>query len=238
MRLRAPVPDDAPAVLAVLVAREMADLGMADDALGDVLDEWRGSDLDLAEDARAAETPDGGIVAYVVVRRPGTLTAVHPDHEGRGIGTRLLDWDVVRDAVSLHALDARSFAANPGYAAESLREFCEEHLEAHAFDASLSRVAEEGEDIVGFLIARRWEDEAVGYVDLLAVDPDHQGRCLGTALLGSGFAAFASAGLREAQLGVDSNNPRALKVYERAGMRVSFRYDVYERPMAASAGAL
>jgi len=95
MRLRAPVPDDAPAVLAVLVAREMADLGMADDALGDVLDEWRGSDLDLAEDARAAETPDGGIVAYVVVRRPGTLTAVHPDHEGRGIGTRLLDWDAL-----------------------------------------------------------------------------------------------------------------------------------------------
>jgi GNAT superfamily N-acetyltransferase len=138
-----------------------------------VLDEWRGSDLDLAEDARVAETPDGGIVAYVVVRRPGTLTAVHPDHEGRGIGTRLLDWDVVRDAVSLHALDARSFATNPGYAAESLREFCEEHLEAHAFDASLSRVAEEGEDIVGFLIARRWEDEAVGYVDLLAADPDH-----------------------------------------------------------------
>ena len=153
-----------------------------------------------------------------------------------GVGVRTVD--VVRDAVSLHALDAHSFAANPGYAAESLREFCEEHLEAHAFDASLSRVAEEGEDIVGFLIARRWEDEAVGYVDLLAVDPDHQGRGLGTALLESAFAAFASTGLREAQLGVDSNNPRALKVNERAGMRVLFRCDVYERPMAGSAGAV
>jgi mycothiol synthase len=149
-------------------------------------------------------------------------------------GFRLRTVDVGRDAALMHALDARSFAANAGYVAESLREFCEEHLGAHDFDASLSRVAEMGEGIAGFLLARRWSDEEVGYVDLLAVDPDHQGRGLGRALLESAFVAFASAGLREAQLGVDSDNPRALRVYERAGMRVSFRYDVYERPMAPS----
>ena len=296
MRLRPPVPDDAPAVLAVLVACERAYLGVADNTLADVLDEWRSSDLDPAEDARVVESRDGGLVGYAVVRRPGSLAVVHPDHEGRGIGTRLLEWaerrerergreahrqwvaasnagarrlltaagytvarrywrmvrsldglgpeaspppgvrlrtvDVGHDAVSMHALDARSFATNPGYAAETLGEFCEEHLEAHAFDASLSRVAENDEGIVGFLIACRWDDAEVGYVDVLAVDPEHQGRGVGTALLGSAFAAFASTGLREAQLGVDSDNPRALRVYRRAGMRVSFRYDVYERPMA------
>jgi mycothiol synthase len=296
MWLRAPVPDDAPAVLAVLVAREVADLGAPDDTLEDVLDEWRPGELDLAADARVVEAGTGEIVGYAVVGRSGTLAVVHPDHEGQGIGSRLLEWaerreperglerhrqwvaagnarartlltaagyavarsnwrmgrslddvgaaaslppgvslrtvDVGRDAISMHALDARSFAGHPGYAAESLREFCEEHLEAHAFDASLSRIAEEGGDTVGFLLARRWEDEAVGYVDVLAVDPDHQGRGVGTALLASAFAAFASAGLRGAQLGVDSDNPRALTVYERAGMRVLFRYDVYERAIA------
>jgi mycothiol synthase len=298
MRLRAPVLDDAPAVLAVLLAREIADLGVPDDTLGDVLDEWRSSDLDLAADARVVENArDGAIIGYVVSRRTGTLAVVHPDHERRGIGRRLLEWaeqrerergreshrqwvaannarardllnsagcgiarsywrlvrslddlggtvaapppgfhlrtvDVARDAASIHAVDARSFAANSSYDAETLREFCEEHLEAHDFDASLSRVAETGESIAGFLIARRWTEEKVGYVDLLAVDPEHQGRGLGTALLGSAFASFASAGLGEAQLGVDSDNPRALRVYQRAGMRVSFQYDVYERPLS------
>ena len=40
MRFRAPAFDDAPAVLAVLLARESADLGMPDDTLEEVLDEW------------------------------------------------------------------------------------------------------------------------------------------------------------------------------------------------------
>jgi len=297
MRFRAPVFDDARAVLELLLARESADVGMPDDTLEEVLDEWRASDVDLAADARVVEAGDRAIVGYVLVRRSGTLAVVHPDHEGAGIGRRLLDWaehrerergrnrhrqwaaagneraralltgagygvarsywrmertlddlgadapppagvrlravDVARDAVPLHTLDARSFAANPGSTPESPREFREEHLEAHAFDASLSRVAVHGEEVAGFLLAQRWEDEAVGFVDVLAVDPDHQGRGIGTALLSSALAAFASSGLRAAQLGVDSDNPRALRIYQRAGMTVLFQYDVYERPTVA-----
>lgn len=237
MRFRAPALDDAPAVLALLLARERADLGMPDDTLEEVLDEWRASDVDLAADARVVQAGDGAIVGYAVVRRSGTLAVVHPDHEGAGFGAeaappsgvRLRPVDVARDAVSLHALDARSFAANPGSTPESTREFRDEHLEANAFDASLSRVAVHAEDIAGFLLAQRWEAEAVGFVDVLAVDPDYQGRGIGTALLSSALAAFASSGLRAAQLGVDSDNPRALRIYERAGMTVLFQYDVYER---------
>ena len=48
------------------------------------------------------------------------------------------------------------------------------------------------------LLARRRQDEAVGYVDVLGVDPEHQDRGLGTSLLGSAFAAFVEVGLREA----------------------------------------
>ncbi len=62
--------------------------------------------------------------------------------------------------------------------------------------------------IAGFLLARRFAEDAVGYVDIFAVDPRHQRRGVGTALLASAFAAFAAAGLREAQLGVASDNPR------------------------------
>jgi mycothiol synthase len=150
------------------------------------------------------------------------------------VGLRVRSVDVERDAARLHEVDAASFSGRPGYVAESLREFREEHLEAHDFDAGLSRVVETGDGrIVGFLLARRELPEAIGYVDLLAVDPDHQGRGIGTMLLAEAFAGFAAAGMREAQLGVDSDNPQALTVYERAGMEVRFRYDVYEPPAHA-----
>lgn len=299
MRLRAPVPADAPAVLAVLEARDHADLGETEYALEDLLDEWQSSDLDLELSARVIEIEGGRIAAYAAVRRPGTLAAVAPRYEGRGIGSRLLEWtesrdrergrdvhrqwvagsnasarelltgagyqrarsywrmvrpldhvpaapdppdgfalravDAVHDVLGIHAVDAASFAATPDYVPESLAEFIEEHLEAHDFDADLSRVVTEGEQIVGFLLAGRRQDEGVGWVHILAVHPGYQDRGLGTALLRSAFGAFAEAGLREARLGVASYNARGLYVYERVGMTARHRFDIYERPVAGAA---
>ena len=62
MRFRAPVLADAPAVLAVLEARDLADLGEAEYRLEDLIDEWQGSDLDLESGARVVEV-DGGRTA-------------------------------------------------------------------------------------------------------------------------------------------------------------------------------
>jgi ribosomal protein S18 acetylase RimI-like enzyme len=147
-------------------------------------------------------------------------------------GFSLRPVDVTSDAGGLHAVDAASFAAAPDYVPESLAEFVEAHLEPHDFDPSLSRAATRDGQIVGFLIAMRNEDEGIGYVDLLAVDPQHQARGVGTALLASAFAAFAEAGLREAQLAVASDNPRGLRMYRRAGMTVRHQFDIYERQAA------
>ena len=296
MRLRAPVPDDAPAVLAVLEARDVADLGVSDYTLGDLLDEWRAGEFDLDADAVVAEAEDGEIVAYASVAREGARVAVAPSHEGQGIGSQLLRWaeareralrrsrhrqwiaggntraaallrcagyapirsywrmarrldggmpapervpapagvrlrplDPDRDAVALHALDAASFATNPDYEPESLEQFRIGHLEAHNLDPGLSCVAEQDGQPIGFLLARRWEEEGVGFVDILAVHPQAQRRGLATALLTQAFAAFAAAALGEAQLGVASDNPRALALYERVGMSPKFRADIYER---------
>jgi mycothiol synthase len=299
MRYRAPVLDDAPAVLAVLAAREIADLGTTIRRLDDLRDEWQATELELERDARVVEVEAGGrIVAYVGVRRFGTLAVVAPDHEGRGIGARLLEWaerrereqghsfhrqwvaganasaralltasgytrarsyrrltrpldevapapapaagvrlrpvDVARDAVGLHALDAASFADAPDNAPESPETFRREHLEAHDFDPGLSLVAERDDEVVAFLLAHRREDEGAGFVAILAVKPEHQRHGIGTTLLQHAFAGFAAAGLREAQLMVASDNPRALRVYERAGMAVKLQFDIYER-LAGSA---
>ncbi len=96
MRPRAPAPNDVQGVLAVLVARDLADLGVAQFTLADLEHDWRGSKLDLAASTLVVE--DGGrIVAYAAVRRPGTLAAVAPDQEGRGIGAGLLRWAEQRE---------------------------------------------------------------------------------------------------------------------------------------------
>src|SRR5690348_11504848 len=64
MRFRAPVPAHAPAVLAVLEARDRADLGEVEYTLGDLIDEWTISDLDLDQGARVVEVAGGQMVAY------------------------------------------------------------------------------------------------------------------------------------------------------------------------------
>jgi mycothiol synthase len=294
MRLRAPTPEDAPAVAAVLAARDTVDLGAPDFTLEDLLDEWGSRAVDISHDARVIEVGER-LVAYAEVHRRGTLAVVDPEFERRGLGARLLEWteerelaqgrrahrqwvanrnrrgarllmaagyarvrsywrmtrplDTVtdpgplpvgvglrtlqpdRDARALHALDAAAFGPAPDYHPESLESFTEEHLQAHDLDPQLSLVAERGERIIGFLLTRRWVEAPVGYVDVLAVHPDEQGRGLGSALLRAAFAAFAAAGLAEAQLGVASDNPRALDLYERLGMTPKFQVDTYERPI-------
>ena len=297
MRFRPPVPDDAPAVLAVLAARNLADLGAVDFTPEGLRGEWRALDVDLDRDVRVVEADSGRIVAYAVVRSFGSMVAVVPEHEGQGIGSRLLDeflavdyrvragvhrqwvaannvgaralltdagyrvvrsnWrmgrtlvnldpapsvpagyqlravDPVRDAIAMHGLGADAFAGAEDYIPESVAEFTQEHLEAHDFEPAFSRVATRQDRLVGLLLARRWREEAVGFVDVLAVHPHHQGHGLGAALLQSAFAAFAADGLREAQLGVSSGNTRGLRLYERTGMTVRHRADIYERPVSS-----
>jgi ribosomal protein S18 acetylase RimI-like enzyme len=148
-------------------------------------------------------------------------------------GIRLRALDVNRDVLAIHTVDAASFAGQSDYQPETLAAFTEEHLQAHDFDPGLSRVAERFGDVVGFLLARRWRHESVGFVDILAVHPDHQRRGLGQAMLLSAFAGFAAGGLREAQLGVSSDNARALRLYERVGMTPRFRVDMLERPVSS-----
>jgi mycothiol synthase len=145
-----------------------------------------------------------------------------------GMALRALEPEA--DAGELHHLDALSFSAHADYEPQSLEAFSRRHLRAHDLAPALSRVVVSGEAIVGFLLARRWPQDAVGYVDLLAVHPDHRRAGVATAMLASAFAAFAADGLREAQLGVASDNPRALTVYDRVGMTPGFRIDAYERP--------
>lgn len=101
------------------------------------------------------------------------VTAVAPPE---GITVRSLD--MTADAQHLHEVDDRAFAALPDYRPEPLDEFIDKHLSAHDLDPGCSRVAICAGQIVGFLLARRWESDRAGFVDILAVHPDHQGKGL------------------------------------------------------------
>ena len=246
------------------------------------------------------EAEDRRIVGYAAMSRELTMLAVvAPDHEGRGIGSRLLRWaeqrdsargstrhsqwiaagnqhartllltagyqparsywrlarrlddvhkgwsppdgvtlrpvDVDQDAPALHALNEDSFKASADHRPYSLTAFCEEHLRPHDFDPELSHMVESDGRPVGFLLARRRRQENAGFIDLLGVHPEHRTRGLATAMLQIAFARFAAAELRQAELGVASDNPNALRLYERCGMTKRFRYDTYQRAAGETA---
>lgn len=154
---------------------------------------------------------------------PGLLAP----HEPPGVKIAPIALEV--DARALHGAYEAAFAANADHSPEDFAVFHAHHLAAHDFDAGLSGVARREGRIVGFVLCRRWDDEGVGFVDLLGVEVSERGRGMGSTLLRRAFAAFAEAGLHEAQLGVASDNPGALALYERLGMAVRHRADVFEK---------
>ncbi len=81
---------DAEAVLAVITACDIADVGEPDFTLDDVRDEWRDPEVDLAADSFLVEAPGGGLAAYALCTSNAQDVYVHPEHLGRGIGSALL----------------------------------------------------------------------------------------------------------------------------------------------------
>lgn len=115
--LRAPTPDDLPAVYDLIAACDMADFGTVDLSLGDLRDEW--DELDLARDAWVFVTSGGHVVGYGAVFHKYHVRVhadgyVHPDAHGQGIGTRLQELMEARarEHVPLAPPDARVVLRN------------------------------------------------------------------------------------------------------------------------------
>lgn len=136
--------------------------------------------------------------------------------------------DVVRDAFSDHF----------GFIEESF----ERDLEVFRhwldndpyFDPALVifPVDEASGQVVGCLLGltQDFRDPEAGYVDTVGVRCSHRRRGLASAMLQHSFAAFWDLGKRLVHLDVDGQSlTNAVALYERAGMRVYQRYNVYEK---------
>ncbi len=97
MQLRSPTPDDASAVLAVVLAREHVDRGRTECTLADLQGEWSLGGFELAADAVVCEQSGGEVVGYAAVLRSHSVAFVAPQHEHKGAGSALLSWIQARE---------------------------------------------------------------------------------------------------------------------------------------------
>ena len=80
-------------------------------------------------------------------------------------------------------------------------------------------VAEAARGVVGFVAARLHLERQLGEVWMLAVDPDAQGRGIGTALteVATGWLREAGMTVAMVETGADPGHAPARRVYEKAG---------------------
>jgi mycothiol synthase len=107
-------------------------------------------------------------------------------------------------------------------------------------DADLWVVAWDGDDIAGAVVNTIYTDDNEafgrrrGWLDSVFVRRAWRRRGLGAAMVARSLMRLREAGMTEAMLGVDSDNPSgALALYERAGFEVHRRSSAYRKPMEA-----
>jgi mycothiol synthase len=120
-RIRPATRGDAPEVVDLLIACDVAEAGVADSSLEDLENDWSLEGFDLSRDAWVAESAGGVLVGYAYAGdqfRTGELEAdlwVHPHHHEPGLDGRLLGL-AERRAVEL--------AVERDYADPTLDVFC------------------------------------------------------------------------------------------------------------------
>ena len=143
-------------------------------------------------------------------------------------GVTVRTYDRPSDDAAVHAL-VTSGLGESGETPKTLERWRASMLDNDKFDPSLYLVAERDGRLAGASLSQ--DTGPYGYVRQLAVAPEERGRGLGLALLYECFRRHRDRGLPWTGLGVNAANPTgAVRLYERAGMRVAERFTRWERP--------
>jgi mycothiol synthase len=139
------------------------------------------------------------------------------------------------DLPVIHGVIDEAFADHWGHRTEPFDRWMEEQKANPSHDPTLWLLARAGGRPAGALTGHVESDH--GWVDHLGVLAPCRGRGAGMALLRRSFAMFAGRGARRVILNVDAENSTgAIALYERAGMRVINRWDLWQRLLGNPGG--
>ncbi len=154
-------------------------------------------------------------------------------------GIELRPFDRERDAFIIYEAQKEAFRDHfNSFGDESFESWRKDMIDFSRFDPSLWLLAWEGDQLAGASlndIPSRYQFQT-GYVDSLFVRRPWRKHGLATALLRKSFSLFAARGLKNAALGVDTQNRSgALKIYEGVGLQVTQENMLFIRYLRGSA---
>ena len=104
-------------------------------------------------------------------------------------------------------------------------------IDHKAFSPSLSRLAFDGDELVGATLSFDYQIEEEGWIQQVATKATHRHRGIARALLYETFRAFYERGQSTCGLSTESRTG-ALSLYEKVGMHVRRSYTKYTKPLA------
>lgn len=107
-------------------------------------------------------------------------------------------------------------------------------LDHPSFAPGMSRLAFDGDELVGAALTDDYQGQDEGWVQQLATKATHRRRGIARALLQSVFAAHHATGRRLVGLSTGSQTG-ALAPYERIGMRVRRTYTAWAKDLSEEA---
>ena len=147
-------------------------------------------------------------------------------------GVELRPLDLEAHGRELHAAQEETFAREWGHVARTYEDWRERAFVMPRIDPALVPVVWAGDEIAAFSLNYAKRNGDWGWIGMLGVREPWRRRGLGLALLRDSFGRFRDAGETTVALGVDAENPTgATRLYDRAGMRVLWQADVWEKQL-------
>lgn len=118
---------------------------------------------------------------------------------------------------------AASFADRPGFPGWDEEMWIQWATADDGFSSDASFIAVAGDEPIGFIVcAREW-------ITQVGVQPAWRRRGVGSTLVNAALSEFRDAGARQVLLDVNTNNPAAVRFYERLGLRGRFARILFEK---------
>lgn len=136
------------------------------------------------------------------------------------------------DERAVYAADLEAFEDHWDPVDVTFEEWRDYFLGSSDFDPEIWFLVEDGDELAGFSLCSMHTGAVAGHLHVLGVRRPWRRRGLATALLLHSFGELRRHGCEKVRLNVDAENlTGAVKMYERAGMRVAHRSERYEKEL-------